>query len=467
MIKTSLRALGCAEMGLMILMVSVAPAQSPANRVYDEELRVLLDQQSPTQRDVRLDAGGWLSLGYIDYDDGPAGRERTLRQYQLRGWFNMNVQDTHEFYVRGLLNYDDWNSSTNPAGRGDDYDEKLERAWYRLNVNRFFDGIPDGLTDLQFKVGRDFQTIGNSLVLSLPLDLLHGQMNLGDWQVRTFVGKTIFRSVNIDQSPLLNNRQDRVIGGVELAYERLSNHRPFVYFMGNWDHTDPAAPSPWQSYKYDSRYVGVGSRGVLGTDNLRYAAELVGEWGETYSNGVTSGRDLVEAYAVDVLVEYLFDRPMQPKLSLEYMFGSGDSDRSTSAVATAGGNTANTRDDAFNAFGFRDTGLALAPKISNLHICTGGVSLFPLESRPRFKRLETGGKVFFYTKHQSSGAISDISATNDAGWVGFEWDLFCNWRLASDLAWTARYGVFHPGSAYDGGDKSSRDFLYTGVVFSF
>jgi len=45
--------------------------------------------------------------------------------------------------------------------------------------------------------------------------------------------------------------------------------------------------------------------------------------------------------------------------------------------------------------------------------------------------------------------------------------VFCNWRLTSDLAWTIRYGAFFPGSAYDGGDKTCRQFVYTGMVLSF
>ncbi len=468
MIKTSLRTVVRLGMGVGVWalpwMADLAAAQPLTQRVYDEQLRVLLDQQSPTQRDVTVDTGGWLSLGILDYDDGPVVIRRTLRQSQLRGWSQVNIRDTHAFYVRGLLDYDDWNGNTNPTGQGDDFYEKLERAWYRLDVNRFCGWDTSGPVNLGFKAGRDFQTIGNSLVLSIPLDMLNVQADVYQWQVTAFVGTTVYRSLNIDPSPLVYYHQDRVLAGTEWAYEGFSDHRPFVYFLGNWDHTGPSSSSLLQSYKYDSRYIGAGSRGILRTDEVRYAVELVGQWGRTYSNGAVSGRDRIEAYAFDALLEYLIDHPTYPKASVEYMFGSGDPDRTTSAVATAGGNTINTHDNAFNAFGFRDTGMASALKISNLHIFTGGVSLFP---SARLKDLETGAKVFLYTKDRDGGAISDTSATNGAGWVGWEWDLFCNWRWTSDLAGTIRYGTFHPGSAYNGGDTSSRDFLYTGLVFSF
>ena len=47
-----------------------------------------------------------------------------------------------------------------------------------------------------------------------------------------------------------------------------------------------------------------------------------------------------------------------------------------------GGNRAGTRDRAFNAFGFRDTGIALSPRVSNIHIYSAGGSFFPFETMP-------------------------------------------------------------------------------------
>ncbi|MBP8303117.1 MAG: alginate export family protein [Phycisphaerae bacterium] len=439
-------------------------AQPLAPRVYDEELRIRMDQQAPSRQEVTVDGGGWLSLGMLDYDDDPASTQRTLLQSQLRGWSQVGLRDTHVFYVRGLLEYDDWKRNNSPTSRGDDSFERLERAWYGLNVGRLFGWDPSGRAELGVKAGRDFQTLGNSLVLSLPLDMLSAEAEVDAWQFRTFAGTTLYRSLNMDPSPLVKDHQDRVLWGAELAYEGLSDHRPFVYCLWNWDHTDPSAPSPAQSYQYDSRYFGVGSRGILITDEVRYAVELVLERGRTYSDGAASGRDRIEAWAFDASLEYLIPHTPSGRLTLEYMFGSGDPDRTRSAVATVGGNTVHTPDQAFNALGWRDTGMASAMALSNLHILACGASLFPWA---RFQGLEVGGKVFVYAKDWRDGAISDTLATLSERWVGCEWDLFCNWRWTSDLAWTLRYGMFHPGDAYNEGDDSSRDFLYTGLVFSF
>jgi len=264
------------------------------------------------------------------------------------------------------------------------------------------------------------------------------------------------------------NRQQRWLTGFEAAYRGFSQHRPFVYYMHNDDNTDPAAGTPGQSYEYNSDYIGVGSTGTLLVSNLRYQVEGVAEMGKTYSAGRTSGQDRIQAWAANALIEYLFvDCPTKPRVGFEYVFASGDSDRTGSPVATVGGNRAGTVDHGFGAFGFRDLGLALSPEISNIHVYAINASLFPLEHIEMFEKMEVGTKLFFYSRAHGSAPISDPMTTSEANSTGFEMDYFCNWRMTSDLALTVRYGVFYPGNAYDGGDKSPRQFLYSGLVFSF
>lgn len=457
-------------LGVLPLQQATAQENTAARRVYEEQLRVKLDEQVPQKAGVTVDAGGWFNFAFMNYDDAAARKERTLRLYELRGWASLNVEDIHQAYIRGLLQWKDWNSNTSPiVGRGDEFNEEVERVWYRFDLGQYLRKTTgQSPVDLQFKVGRDFATIGTSLTLAIPLDMLHLSATVEDWEVMAFVGRTIRNSDNIDRSARVAHRQDRVMFGVEVGYLGFSDHRPFAYFLGNWDHTDPTAPSATQSYGYDSRYVGLGSEGSLIDPALHYQFELVGEWGSTYSNGVASGKDQIEAMAFDAILEYTFHQcPTRPKITFEYLYASGDSDRRGSATSTVGGNRAGTKDHAFNAFGFRDTGIALGADMSNLQMWTLGASCFPLENHKWFRKMEVGAKAFFYSKARSAGATSDTTSTNDASWLGWEWDVYCNWRITSDLAWTARYGMFVPGSAYDGGDKSYRDFFYTGIVLSF
>jgi len=454
---------------LAACLASPASGQQDGGRsLYEEQLRVRMDRQRPSAREVDLGLGGWLSASFFNFDDDAARRERVLRQLEIHPWARLRFQRVHNFYVRGLVGWDDWNSGDNPTpGRGDqDTDATLERAWYELDLAEAYrnrTGQEPG-TWLKFKVGRDFAQIGTALVLSTPLDMVRVVAATGDWQGMAFLGKTRRHSRNIDDSSAVANRQERCLWGAQLTYTGATSHRPFVYYMGNKDNTDPVVRDPNQSYVYDSQYVGLGSHGTLWQD-LRYRAELVGEWGNTYSDGAVSGRDRTCATGADLMVEYLMRAPTRPKFMFEYLFGSGDEDHRDSATTTVGGNRRGTSNRAFNAFGFRDTGVAFAPRMANLHINAAGASFFPLESIRRFRRFEVGTKVFCYNKVVSAGAISDPVATRSSHWVGWEPDLYCNWRLTSDLSWTVRYGAFFPGSAFSEG--SCRQYLFTGIIFSF
>jgi hypothetical protein len=116
-------------------------------------------------------------------------------------------------------------------------------------------------------------------------------------------------------------------------------------------------------------------------------------------------------------------------------------------------------------FGYRDTGLSFAPRLSNVHIWRLGGSFVPIEDRTGLEELELGTDWFLYWKNKSDGAVSDVTARRQAGYLGWEMDYFANWRITSDLSWTARLGVFFPGSAFE--DRTTRTFFLVGVTWSF
>ncbi len=253
--------------------------------------------------------------------------------------------------------------------------------------------------------------------------------------------------------------------GPDPFYLGLDQHQPFVYFLSNQDNTEPWGSDRTQGYEYTSRYVGLGSKGTLLSPQSHYLAEIVGEWGKSYPDGVTAGREDICAMALDVQLGYNFQVPTQPRISLEYLFATGDKDRRTSATATVGGNRAGTNDNAFNALGFRDTGLSFAPRISNLHMYAVGASFFPLEKHKLFRKMEVGTRAFFYHKATGGGPISDTTATKTSQWLGWEWDIYADWRITSDLTFTVRYGSFFPGNAFE--DRTCRQFIYTALTYSF
>lgn len=464
--------------GLVVVALAMAWAGTAAAqdadslRIYEEELRVALDRQQPADREIGFDAGGWFNFALFHFKDWGALHQRTLRQYQLRGWASLNLKGVHKVYFRGLLEWDNWADGDHPRGRGPtDFDESVERAWYEFDLGQLLrqvNGSPPPV-GFRMKVGREFTTIGTGLTLSMPLDMLDFYVTVRDWQFRALLGMTDRNTPNIDWSDRVSGEMDRCFYGFEIKYSGLSSHRPFVYFLSNHDHTGTKWIDAFQRYDYSSRYLGAGSVGTLFVPELSYRAEFVGEWGRTFSFGDFYNQDEICAYAGDLEIEYLFDVPTKPRVGFEYLFASGDSDRAWSTNSTVGGNRAGTRDTAFNAFGFRDTGVALAPRISNLHMYRTSVRFLPFENInvDILKKLEIGTAVYFYQRHKAKGPISDTTVTTEAPWLGWEWDVFCNWRLTSDLSLSCRYGCFQPGGAYEGQRDAPRHFFYSAVSLSF
>ena len=132
---------------------------------------------------------------------------------------------------------------------------------------------------------------------------------------------------------------------------------------------------------------------------------------------------------------------------------------------TASGNLAGTDDDGFLAFGFVQTGFALFPRLSNIHIVRLGGSFWPLESVDFFRYLEIGIYGYLYRKDESAAPISDPGSTQNDSDVGREIDLLLRWRILSDVGVTVSYGVFLPGDAYL--DDESRDFIAAGMTYTF
>lgn len=467
---------GCAVLftaGVLLLVPARSAAQDEGGRrIYEEDLRVELDQMSPPAKETGFDAGGWFNFAVFSFDDIPSDRSRTLSQYELRGWARANIGRVHSAYLRALLRLDHWANGDNLRAvyaKDTEIDEQIERAWYQFDLGALLEEqegqrLPWGL---KVKVGRQYAKLGTGLALSMPLDMVRVDARLKEFELQGFIGQTIRKSSNpVDLSPLVYDRQERCFYGFQVAC-RAGQHRPFAYFFSQEDHTTPNPLSLFQRYDYSSRYLGIGSTGTLLVPGLTYSLEAVGEWGKTFGGLATDSRDEICAWAMDAAVEYHFDVDTDPRVSLEYLFAGGDEDRFFTSSTTFGGNLTGTPDHAFNGFGYRDTGLSFAPRMSNLHICNAGFSLFPLQEIDFFRRMEVGTKVFFYFRNRSQGPISEPTATAGPRWLGWEWDVYCDWRITSDLSWTIRYGFFRPGGAFNGFADRNREFLYTGVSFSF
>jgi hypothetical protein len=327
----------------------------------------------------------------------------------------------------------------------------------RAYANQNIDG------NFKFKIGRDYVEFGTAYALSMALDhiLLTGE--IGDFEILGLMGTTIRSQDDLDSSRPNGIDSERNIYGTQISYTGLDKHKPFVYFFYNEDQLTEHSPVVlFQDFDYDSWYVGLGQNGEL-VKNLYYGTEWVYEGGHSQRDRRLGEAD-IEAWAWDVTLEYLSQWKMRPRFNVEYMFASGDGDRPFSPTDTFGGNIRGD-DTSFSAFGYRDTGITVAPDLSNVHIWRAGGAFRPFEEIDVLENLELGTDWFLYWKHHRDGAISDFTAGKDSGYIGWEMDYHITWRITSDLAWTTHFGTFFPGKAYE--DQTTRTFVMTGVTWSF
>lgn len=434
-------------------------------RTVDERLHRQRSELAPLNALLDWQWGGWIDYYIFQFDDGEQ-TDRVLQRPTLALWTRARIDGgAHEIFARMRLSY----SYFNP---GDEYDlqqdwvgPNLDRGWYEIDIGKAFRlNSPSDPIQAKVRVGRqDFQ-LGTGFVYDQPLDAVSFRAKVYDFAVTGLIGKTIASYPNIDHSEPVDSHSNRCFFGVQIDYQGFENHVPFAYALWNTDHTDERPQDPLQEYSYDTQYFGLGSRGSI-VKNLNYWGEIALEQGSSYGDGMYRRQDDVDAWGWDVGLEYLFDSPLRPRVAGEYMFGSGDADRVFSPTDAAGGNRGDRDDTSFVGFGFRDTGIASGLLPSNLHVWKVGGSLTPFEKVELLRDLEVGTNWFLYHKHHPRGAISDSTAGEFEGYVGWEMDYFVNMRLASDLSWTIRWGMFYPGSAFDNRDE--RSFLFTGLTWSF
>lgn len=448
-----------------------APARDPdaflnQQRLIEESINAERKKLAVPTDKFELDYGGFYSFHLFLFDDGVES-SRTFRRHDLRLWGRLALdQGAHQIYVRSRLSFVDFNAGDAYDGNEDDIEGmNLERGFYQFDLTRALQAYADKRIDynIELKIGRDLTEIGTGLVLSTPLDLVRLRATWRHIELTGFAGRTVGSSQDFDLSrPTTRTR--RAMFGVQAKYLGFERHEPFAYVLWQRDRNHETLPRPFQEFDYDSFYAGFGSTGELVT-NLRYSTEWVVERGHNVGDGQFFKRNSIEAWAWDIELEYLFDTKGKPRVAMEYMFASGDPDRPFSPTDTVDGLLRGHVDSSFVGFGYRNTGLSFAPRLSNIHIWRAGAAFFPFEQHEAWKRLEVGSDWFLYHKHHASAAVSDPTADVPSGYAGWEMDYFANWDITSDLSATARYGVFFPGAAYS--DRTTRTFLLVGVTWSF
>ena len=61
-----------------LVLTTPAMAQTQSGlKVYQEQLRVRLDEQRPATREVGFDAGGWFNFAFFNFDDSDGEKHRS------------------------------------------------------------------------------------------------------------------------------------------------------------------------------------------------------------------------------------------------------------------------------------------------------------------------------------------------------------------------------------------------------
>jgi len=471
----------------LLLFPAFALAQAEVER-FDRTLqqiqadqRLLINPDLPITERTFLDYGGFTDAQWISFDDYK-GKTHAFWQEDLVGYLHAELDGANEVFFRGRLYHRDFNPGDTVLTHGNDIDGTIERAFYRFDLAQYESAYHgkqiDG--DLSIKLGRDLVIWGDGLTLNEPLDAGVFDLSKGRFSVEMLAGITPRDSADFDSSrPSFDSKTSRgFYGGIATVH--IGQQKPFVFVLDQRDYNkEQIFASATDSsviptrFAYNSHYIGIGSNGPL-TDRLSYGVEGVYEGGNTLSNSystsaagetspISQTRDPIEAYAVDGRLDYAIPDEHATRLSLEAILASGDHDRD-STTNTLGGNKPGSKDRAFNAFGLLNVGVAFAPPLSNLIALRLGASTFPAASSELLGHLQIGTDLFLFGKANSDAPIDEPS--NDNTYLGFEPDLYFNWGITSDVTLATRYGIFVPGDGI-AGDHQVRQFLYSGLTFSF
>ncbi len=432
-----------------------------------------------------VDYGAIVNFTFFALDDTEQ-RTRILRQYDNQLFGYVNLDGAHQFYGRLRFQYRDFNPGDSFDGGGDKLIYPLQdRYWYQFDLRRAIEAYEGRRSthNLTARMGRQYVQWASGLVLSEQVIALDWTAEIGnEWAVRGLFGQTPESTViDFDSSrPSFDGETERVFLGGMVTWTGWTNHKPYVYAMHQWDHNDEdfanltlfgnVVPT---SFEYESTYLAAGSNGRL-FPRLSYEAEFVYETGEGLSNSfdaqtlgaIDQTHEEIDAWAARGLLRYSFNDDNLTELQFESIFASGDEDRVFDTSDTFGGNQPGTNDNAFNAFGFVNTGIAFGAPVSNLMMYRLGVQTFPLRNTDKlvFERWQVGANVFVFNKMNPHAAFDE--ATRDDRYLGFEFDVYSNWRLTEDVAVFVQYGVFVPGQAI-ATDKDERHAFITGISYSF
>lgn len=412
--------------------------------------------------------GAWVTDTFIDFsDDDRNSRARdpltTLNIKDIRAWWSAQWGRKLSTYFR--LRAQNFDFDTAPGIASPNFNI-LEKADLDLGYIEF---RPD--SKQRVRAGRQLVSVGRGFVLADVLDGALYERRDGGLETEIFWGTTPNRTLNIDTSVIGFNQglTHRDFAYAQATYTHRAGNRYYAYHVSQVDRSGTASFAQGAvDFGYNSNYTGLGAN-VRVNPRVLVLTEFGLQGGSTLS--VPVGRRVdIEASYFEALGLWQLKGANDPLVQAEYAYGSGDANRNN-VTDTFGGKQNATDDGNFLYFGRIDTGLALSPRLSNLHMGRVGYQQrIRLDGR-RNKSTDplVGVKFTEYYKDHDGGAISDTLANARAGkkHVGRAGDVYVAWRVWNDTVLNLQYGHFAPGTAYPAGTRSETDRFLASTTLSF
>jgi len=443
--------------------------------MLDAEIdRRLADHRGQTfGEQLTLDYGASLRFGWAKLDNAnyqPYG----LRQYEANVYLQATAAGGHRVFGNLRFLYSQYyNSSNSNNGL---LDPIGNRYWYEFNLadwQQANEGAA-GPIDFSIRAGRQFVNWNTGLVWSNDI---YGAKMRASWEgllLEGLVGVSARSGMyDFDVSrPNYDSDTNRHAYAIRAEYEITPWFRPWASYFIQRDHNDDSTVLPFfglTEFQYDSNYLSFGSNGSIGSQ-LLYGLEMCWESGTGYSTpiisptGTVQTEENIDAWAGVFNLAYLLRDDNKTRAECTLAFGTGDDDRLSSS-GTIGGNWPGTPDRAFNSVGYINTGLALAPSMTNLLMARVGASTGIPINPQRPDDLRIGADVFVFGKTTTRAPIS--SPSTNQRFVGWECDVRLDWRITSDVSLNVRYGLFVPNGGNPEPIDQVRQFVYGGISYAF
>lgn len=400
--------------------------------------------------------GGWFIPRYMQEKI-----DTKFDSYTLTTKIWLKAYLTNNIYIYGRIKHNYWKVMT--KDEDDPLYTELEDSDNILDLDTAFISMRFFSDNLKIYLGRATYRLGSGLILNGRSDgaEINYYSSIADIKLlSTYTGllKKDNNPYGLSSTDFDDGAKRYFLGGnIDINFLNQTIYLMQLTQIDKGDEIETAKS------RYDSQYYGFGLKGILLT-SLSYYGEYIIERGKSYDSN--NEKQNIKASAFTSEIRYLVDVALKPTLLVNYAQGSGDSDRGSTTSATG---NATGEDNRFIYFGTFNAGLALRPNLANIKIYRAGISLVPFDTLNAFW-LNKLGIIFRYSKYSKIKSDSVIKYGNDAILdskdIGSAYDINLRWKVLSDLAFFADYGIFLPGDAYSSEEKN-RKFISAGMYLSF